>query len=730
MSFPPIPTYPLAIDDDYTLFLVHNTSEAKTRSNNLPWSQEVEIEPVGADELEIWADNGFANISGELFYYDSVGKDSNGKVNSLKRCSRNIHGTRTKFNKSGSWVRGFVVAEHHNQIVGAILKIENFVGINFDTKKETLDFRIRHLNALSIIEDDHACPDITLEYKILTTGTGETGTLISYNLIINGFFKSFRLEFGDGNFTASNQTGTHLYAPNASIDPIVTVSNDTCQMVQTGVIRENPKEPQIEVPTSGFEIDVPEPPEFPPIVIPNIDTPQTTLTLPQINFPFELGFNDIGISGISINVPSIIMLEPPIPSVIMLEPPIPSVITVDWGDAPSISVSFDDAPSITVTFDDPPSITVTFDDPPSITVSWDDPPSIIMDWDDPPSFTMDWDDVPSFTMDWGDPPSITVDWGDTPIIGPIEFATPPIIGPIEFATPPVIEVVFGPLEVLSITVPNITGTISGPSNISIEVDWGTPPIVPVIFGDAPIILVDFGDVPDVMMNWGDPPSVTMDWGTPPGISVDWGEPPTCSCTMTVTCPGAAAANARAASFDDSFQDPFLSVEMDNSAFAIPNEINLIVPKIPNISLIHDLPTVITVEVPTINDIRIIGPENQIPSEINIFSDIPSIINVFSDIPSIITVDYSNMPTVIRVEFPEFPDLKIDSSTLSTIQVTGIPDTIELKGNIPSEIIIKMQENLEIPLVYKGGAIPVQFDFSTPSGSTGNEPCFKLIPCGN
>ena len=143
-----------------------------------------------------------------------------------------------------------------------------------------------------------------------------------------------------------------------------------------------------------------------------------------------------------------------------------------------------------------------------------------------------------------------------------------------------------------------------------------------------------------------------------------------------------------------------------------------------------MPTVITVEVPTINDIRIIGPENQIPSEINIFSDIPSIINVFSDIPSIITVDYSNMPTVIRVEFPEFPDLKIDSSTLSTIQVTGIPDTIELKGNIPSEIIIKMQENLEIPLVYKGGAIPVQFDFSTPSGSTGNEPCFKLIPCGN
>jgi len=68
MAFPPSPRYPLAIDSDKTLFLVYNTSETQLAVDNLPWSQELILEPVAADVEEIWADNGFANISGELFY--------------------------------------------------------------------------------------------------------------------------------------------------------------------------------------------------------------------------------------------------------------------------------------------------------------------------------------------------------------------------------------------------------------------------------------------------------------------------------------------------------------------------------------------------------------------------------------------------------------------------------------------------------------------------------------
>ncbi len=116
IGFPPVPLYPQALDSDYTLFLVYNTSEAELASNNEAWAEEIEIEPVSAESNEIWADNGFANISGELFYYDEVEKDSNDKVYKLKRCARNLGGSKTKFNESGSMVRGFVVAEHHNQL--------------------------------------------------------------------------------------------------------------------------------------------------------------------------------------------------------------------------------------------------------------------------------------------------------------------------------------------------------------------------------------------------------------------------------------------------------------------------------------------------------------------------------------------------------------------------------------------------------------------------------------
>ena len=142
MAFPPAPSFPKSIDSDYTLFLVHNTAETKICDENAAWSQEIEIIPVGENQRELWSDNGFANISGELFYYDSVSKNEYGKVHRLKGCARNLGGEKTKWNKRGTWVRGYVVAEHHNQLVDTVLKMEDFVGINFDERQETLDWRI------------------------------------------------------------------------------------------------------------------------------------------------------------------------------------------------------------------------------------------------------------------------------------------------------------------------------------------------------------------------------------------------------------------------------------------------------------------------------------------------------------------------------------------------------------------------------------------------------------
>ena len=145
-NFPPIPVYPKNYDTDRTLYLVYNTSETITTSDNHPWEANIEIYPVGADENEIWANNGYANISGELFYYGGVVKNNNGKVYKLTNCTRNLGGTKTKYNYAGSEVRGFVVSEHHNQLADAIIKTQNFIGFNFTTDQTTLDWRIRNLS--------------------------------------------------------------------------------------------------------------------------------------------------------------------------------------------------------------------------------------------------------------------------------------------------------------------------------------------------------------------------------------------------------------------------------------------------------------------------------------------------------------------------------------------------------------------------------------------------------
>ena len=225
--FPPKPVYPKGYDDDYTLYLVYNTSETVTTQDNLAWSDNISIKPVDADKDEIWAENGFANIDGELFYYDGVEKDLNNKINKFKRCARNLGGKETKFNASNAEVRGFVIAEHHNQIIDAIINIENFVGYDFTPNLETLDYKIRNLRELTIIFDDFTCPDVTFTFNTIETSP-INGTVAQFIVTVVGSYNNFRLDFGDGQYTTSTLRGTHRYAANSTIDPIVTISNAKC----------------------------------------------------------------------------------------------------------------------------------------------------------------------------------------------------------------------------------------------------------------------------------------------------------------------------------------------------------------------------------------------------------------------------------------------------------------------------------------------------------------------
>lgn len=383
MAFPPIPVYPNAIDSDYTLFLVHNTTETKLSADNPAWSQSIDIVPVEADKLEIWADNGFGNIEGELFYYDSVDKNEAGKVIRLKGCSRQLTG-KSHFHPKGTWIRSFVIAEHHNQIMEAILKTEDFIGFNYDPRIETLDWRIRNLEALEVVFDDHNCADVFFQFNI-TEDNPVTGKLATFyiELAFEGTHP-VRLDFGDGQYTAE-LSGTHRYAVNANVDPVLTVSSDQCEVVITPVERLNPTLPPPVV-EPGLDIPFPPPRDVPDFTLIPCDVPTPEINLPPLVTPcFSVeGFSNINITGPGINlvsqvtitgpdnpinlpetvtivgeIPNVIVIDNPVPPTIVIDPPIPPTIMiipaqsqitfqldsesvprmeVDWGEMPPVNV--------------------------------------------------------------------------------------------------------------------------------------------------------------------------------------------------------------------------------------------------------------------------------------------------------------------------------------------------------------------------------------------------------
>lgn len=389
MAFPPVPVYPDAIDSDYTLFLVYNTTETKLSADNSPWAQEISVIPVSSDKPEIWADNGFANISGELLYYDSVEKNDNGKVKKLKGCARNLGGNKTKFNKKGTWIRSYVIAEHHNQLVNAVLRTQDFIGYNFDPRQKTLDWRIRNLQELAVIFDDFACPDVNFIFNV-TENDPETGILTEYLIQLNppGTLNAFRLDFGDGEFTTTDLDGEHRYSVNATIDPVLTVTNDKCQIIITPVERSNPQEPPPAI-EDAFEIPIPEVPDFPDFTFVPCDIPEPDINLPPLVFPCISIEGQIG----------------PIPSVIE-GPDFPSIITINNPNPINITQS---VVTITVTDDIPDVIIIDPPVPPTIIIDPPIPPTIVIV---PPesniTLQLDATELPKLEVDWGNQPTMDV----------------------------------------------------------------------------------------------------------------------------------------------------------------------------------------------------------------------------------------------------------------------------------------------------------------------------------
>ena len=623
MAFPPVPVYPIKLDSDRTLFLVYNTTETKLAVDNQPWAEEIEID--AATSNEIWADNGFGNISGELFYYDSVSKDIDGKVIKLKGCARNIGGNQTRFSLAGTWVRSYVIAEHHNQLVDAIMNLEAFLlDLNLD---------LELLENEATCADDFNCANVALIFDVEPAVIcGETQA--TYSVDVTGNYTTVTINFGDGS-TSTNLTGTYTYPPNANIDPIVAIENDSCLTIQTPADRTTGDYFDIP-PTTPLSIPLCVIPELPPINIPSLEMPSLTLTFPQIILP------SICISIPAISIPSIYMsISVTICPISIISCFIPSVISFASVEFPLVSFASVSFPTVSFA-------SISF-------------PTI------------------SFAS--------------------ITFPT------ISFAS-----ITFPTISFASITFPTIS--ITNPSLI-------VPPITNPSLIVPPIIV----------------PPITVDWGTAPAINVNWGA---CDCTIKVSCvtPAAFAPTKVAVPFAanlDTFEDnPVITIPTPQ-ALGIPTEIKITVPEFKQITLQHDLPQVIEVISPNLpKTINIQGPEIPLPTEIRIVGEIPDSIRLDAkELPQSIKIDSSGLPTAIALQPMNLPSvIMIDASDIpDTIQITGIPSAIELKGHLPSEIYLKIPENLEIPLVYRGGPIPVQFDLGKLADADADDPpCFAIIPC--
>lgn len=666
IGYPPQPVYPYGIDNDYTLFLVYNTTESALAEDNEPWAEEIVIVPRTASQPEVWADNGFANINGELLYYDAVDKNSNGKVYKLRRCARSLGGAPTQFNAAGVMVRGFVVAEHHNQLVDAIILNEKFIGYNFTDDETTLDWRIRNLQSIPIIFDDFGCPDVVFDFKTVSSDPS-SGTVIDYNVDVIGSFNEFLLSFGDGSTTTSLQQGTHTYAPNANLNPVVTITSQNCQIVQTPAQRDSVDAPQPEIVQSSFTI-----PNFPDFVFPNVNVQSPSIPEPNMAFPpFQFPCIDLTPFGISpIQIPSLIVFEPsfPLPSIIEFQPIIPSVITI----IPSvIQVSVPTTP-ISLIVPNLPNISLVAPNLPNVSLVAPNLPNISLIVPNMPNISLVAPNLPNISVTFGTPPVISVGW----------------------ATPPTVNVNWAPVPTVSI-------------------DWGSPPTLPI--------------------TWGTPPAVSMNWGTPPTVDINWGSPPTIQVNVAVACPSTplalAATDPMGLTNDMLGIGKDIQVEYDISGF--PSEIKIIPPEIPDVRIVHDVPTEITVkfpefpnlkfDVPEFRDVKILPPETQLTIEA-------------VGIPRFITLE-SKTPIPDRIELyssVEIPEkIVLEHDIPRVIRVEGLPDIIRVEHDIPSVIRVEMPEKPEIELVYKGSPIPVQvqLDVQKALGDKDNPLHVAIVPYG-
>ena len=376
----PLSSYPSELDTNKTLFQVYNTSETVLSQALLSWQTTIYIVPVKSGKPELWADSGYVTIEGELIYYSGVTRVS-GAVTQFNSCIRRVNGTPPKNNPVGTSVRGFVIAEHHNNLARALVNIESFVGITNSTDKESIIWKLNYINSLLPYTDDAGCPQLEFYYTIISEDPIR-GTEIFYNLTINSSqeYTGFVINFGDGTNETELLSGTHFYTPNKKIQPVATVNAPGCDAIQTSAqsISLDDLQQVNLITITDQPINVPAIPDFPNFSLSTVNDVPDAIQFPPIVFPcLDIGpFGPIVIpSSISLinadAIPSVITFQDPpeFPSNIIIQSDVqlPSIISI-IADIPTSIVVYDNIPSIVDVNTNLPSV-ISIISPSNISVS-------------------------------------------------------------------------------------------------------------------------------------------------------------------------------------------------------------------------------------------------------------------------------------------------------------------------------------------------------------------------
>jgi hypothetical protein len=336
-------------------------------------------------------------------------------------------------------------------------------------------------------------------------------------------------------------------------------------------------------------------------------------------------------------------------------------------------------------------------------------------------------------------------------IGPIDVQVPSVISFTPVNIPSFISIT--PLNVpsvVSITPINIPSVISfGPAPTYSPIGFGpAPTISPIGFGPPPVIspidinitvTIDGSGVPSCISiggpGCGGVSAIGVDWGTPPTLNVAFVHQLNSQQAKRYSKEDLEMMKELGDDYKDFFPDADDTFQVEYSGIGIPSEIAILPPKFPDIQVRHDLPKDITIvkgdfDLPS--TIKILPPDtpipteihvinNNVPSSIELVSDVPSIISIVHDIPNRIVIEsIANIPSIIKIDGSDIPD---------QIKIVGCPETIELV--FPQERIkLAIDDDLEVPLVYKGAPIELKIDmpkFFVTNEDDDDYPRVKIIP---